>query len=658
VFRPFFLSARWLPWSLAGTLLILATTGYKVELDVRINEWFGSFYDLIQEALSKPGSLDADAYYGQLATFGQVAGIYMLVSVALEFFTKHYVFRWRTAMNDFYVGHWSTVRRIEGASQRVQEDTMRFARLMEDLGVNFMQSVLTLLAFLPILWGLSEGITRLPLIGEVPRSLVWVALVWAAMGTVVLGLIGFKLPGLAFDNQRREAAYRKELVYGEDHAERAEPETLAELFLQMRRNYFRLFFHYLDFDVAKWSYLQFSVLVPYVALGPTLVAGGLTLGVMQQVVRAFGKVQELVPVPGEQLEHDRRADLGLQAAAGVRGADPRHLIQLTQYREQDESKLSATPGIAWAGAIMTHRMVERALTSARDARELPPQPWRWRAVDAARALRERRLSSVELTQSVLARLDEVNPRVNAVVAVQRDEALRSASRADRAIAAARSSDASGASSPSGASAWASLPPLLGIPVTTKLNVDQRGLPTSNGVVAFADVIAAEDSPPVAHLRDAGAVLFGRTNVPAFSMRWHTENALHGRTLNPFDPQRTPGGSSGGAAAALAVGIGAIAQGNDGGGSIRYPGLALRRGGHSTDDGPGARLQWHGAGRATAVDAADLGAGAAGPQYRRPAHCAGLHGAGRCARSVVDAGAAGRSGARRAVAGRAVDRSGR
>ena len=292
MFRSFFLQRHWLAWSLAGTALILVATWYKVELDVQINEWFGSFYDLIQKALSEPGSLNVAAYYQQLASFGRIAGIYMVVSVVLDFFIKHYVFRWRTAMNDFYVSHWSVVRAIEGASQRVQEDTMRFAKLMEDLGVSFMQSMLTLLAFLPILWGLSEGIRELPVIGPLPRALVWVALASAAFGTVLLGLIGFKLPGLEFENQRREAAYRKELVYGEDHADRAEPQKLAQLFSEVRRNYFRLFFHYLYFDVAKWSYLQFSVLVPYVALGPTLVAGGLTLGVMQQVVRAFGKVQE------------------------------------------------------------------------------------------------------------------------------------------------------------------------------------------------------------------------------------------------------------------------------------------------------------------------------------------------------------------------------
>jgi peptide/bleomycin uptake transporter len=126
----------------------------------------------------------------------------------------------------------------------------------------------------------------------VSQSLVYVAILFSIFGTVLMALVGFKLPGLEYHNQRVEAAFRKELVLGEDHADRARPPALSDLFADVRRNYFRLFFHYLYFDVAKWSYLQFSVLVPYLALGPTIVSGALTLGVMQQIIRAFGKVQE------------------------------------------------------------------------------------------------------------------------------------------------------------------------------------------------------------------------------------------------------------------------------------------------------------------------------------------------------------------------------
>jgi peptide/bleomycin uptake transporter len=195
-------------------------------------------------------------------------------------------------MNDYYLVNWSKLRHIEGASQRVQEDTMRFADIVESLGVAFIRSILTLVAFLPILWELSTHITELPWVGPIDHSLVYIAIISAASGTVLLAIVGIKLPGLEFNNQKVEAAYRKELVLGEDSDQRAQPPTLTELFANVRKNYFTLYKHYLYFDIAKWSYLQFSVIVPYIALGPTIVAGAVTLGVLQQIVRAFGKVEE------------------------------------------------------------------------------------------------------------------------------------------------------------------------------------------------------------------------------------------------------------------------------------------------------------------------------------------------------------------------------
>ncbi len=291
MFRYFFLNRQWMHWSVAGSVLILIATWYQVELDVQINEWFGGFYNLVQKALSKPGAVTFDQFLGELITFGRIAGIYIFIATILSFFIKHYIFRWRTAMNAYYMQHWDTVRHIEGAAQRVQEDTMRFAGIMEDLGVSFMRSVMTLFAFLPILWVLSDKVTELPWLGPVPKALVWVAIIFALFGTVVLALVGIRLPGLEFQNQRVEAAYRKELVYGEDDEARAETFTVAELFSHIRHNYFRLYVNYLYFDVARYSYLQFGVLVPYIALGPTIVAGVITLGVMQQIVRAFGRVE-------------------------------------------------------------------------------------------------------------------------------------------------------------------------------------------------------------------------------------------------------------------------------------------------------------------------------------------------------------------------------
>jgi peptide/bleomycin uptake transporter len=224
-------------------------------------------------------------------TFASIAALYVVIAVILEFFIRHYVFRWRTAMNDFYMSHWASLRHIEGAAQRVQEDTMRFARIVEGLGVSFMRSIMTLIAFLPLLWGLSVNVTELPWIGPIDHSLVYLAIISAAAGTVLLAIVGIKLPGLEFNNQKVEAAYRKELVFGEDHEDRAQPPAVTELFANVRRNYFTLYKHYLYFDIAKWSYLQFTVIVPFIMLGPTIVSGTITLGVLQQILRAFDRVE-------------------------------------------------------------------------------------------------------------------------------------------------------------------------------------------------------------------------------------------------------------------------------------------------------------------------------------------------------------------------------
>jgi len=185
-----------------------------------------------------------------------------------------------------------------------------------------------------------------------------------------------------------------------------------------------------------------------------------------------------------------------------------------------------------------------------------PELWRWSAIDLAQGIRNGSISSREAVQSALERIAAVNPTINAVVQVLANEALADAARADTLRASG-----------------AALGPLHGVPVTIKVNVDQRGCATTNGVVAFRDVIATDDSPPVANLRKAGAIIVGRTNTPAFSHRWFTGNDLHGETRNPWSARLTPGGSSGGAAAAVASGMGALAHGNDFGGSIRYPAYA-------------------------------------------------------------------------------------
>jgi peptide/bleomycin uptake transporter len=208
-----------------------------------------------------------------------------------RFFVSHYIFRWRTAMNDFYIANWPQLRRIEGASQRVQEDTMRFATTMEHLGVDLISAVMTLLAFLPVLVKLSSSVTELPLVGNIPYPLVFAAVIWSVVGTGALALIGIRLPGIEFFNQRVEAAYRKELVLGEDDPARADPPTVGELFGAIRHNYFRLYLNFMYFNIGRIVYLQTDVIVPYLLLAPTIVSGNITLGTMNQIIRAFGQVR-------------------------------------------------------------------------------------------------------------------------------------------------------------------------------------------------------------------------------------------------------------------------------------------------------------------------------------------------------------------------------
>ena len=168
---------------------------------------------------------------------------------------------------------------------------MRFASTFEGLGVSLISAVMNLVAFLPILFVLSKYVTDLPIIGQIPHSLFWLALVWSVFGTALLALVGIKLPGLEFRNQRVEAAYRKELVYGEDHADRAQPPTVAQLFANVRKNYFRLYFHYLYFNIARIFYLQADNIFGTFVLVPSIVAGKLTLGVMNQILNVFEQVR-------------------------------------------------------------------------------------------------------------------------------------------------------------------------------------------------------------------------------------------------------------------------------------------------------------------------------------------------------------------------------
>ncbi|MFV0298606.1 MAG: peptide antibiotic transporter SbmA [Hyphomicrobiaceae bacterium] len=281
---------RWQWWSVSGSMLIMFSTYFSVQVSVAINNWRRPFFDKVQLALSGKDKVSVGELYSLLITFAEIAFVWIVVYVLTRFFVCHYVFRWRTAMNDYYLERWPEIRCIEGAAQRVQEDTMRFASIMEDLGVQIVESIMTLFAFLPVLFALSSYVSELPLLGKVAAPLFWASIFWSMFGTLLLACVGIKLPGLNFLNQRQEAAFRKELVYGEDDENRAEPMTVSELFAQVRRSYFRLYFHYVYFNIFRSSYIQADNIFVYVLLIPTIAAGKITFGLLQQILTAFSQV--------------------------------------------------------------------------------------------------------------------------------------------------------------------------------------------------------------------------------------------------------------------------------------------------------------------------------------------------------------------------------
>jgi amidase len=179
--------------------------------------------------------------------------------------------------------------------------------------------------------------------------------------------------------------------------------------------------------------------------------------------------------------------------------------------------------------------------------------WGKSAVELAVMIRDREVSSREVVRAHLDRIEAVNPHLNAIVRLLPDQALAAADAADRAVADG-----------------ARLGPLHGVPFTVKENIDVAGTPTTQAVPALAEAVAPVDAPQVERLRAAGAIPLGRTNLPDFGLRVHTDSALHGLTRNPWNPRRTAGGSSGGEAAALATGMSPLGLGNDLGGSLRNP----------------------------------------------------------------------------------------
>jgi peptide/bleomycin uptake transporter len=304
--KAYFRNEKWALWAWGGGFLLFLVIWTQVEMSVLLNTWYREFYDLLQNAAERDVAEFWDSIFGWRfewgtffyviplplpRTFAWIALPVVLTGTAGSFLVRHYGFRWRQAITEDYIPRWRNVEHeIEGASQRIQEDANRFARIVESLGLQVLRAVLTLIAFLPILWSLS-GDVDLPIIRDVPGSLVWAALIVTVGGMAISWFVGYFLPGLEYNNQKVEAAFRKELVLGEDDKiNHARPDNLFELFTGLRFNYFRLYLHYGYFDLWSNMYGQITALTPLLMIGPAMFTGAVSVGLLFQVTNAYGRV--------------------------------------------------------------------------------------------------------------------------------------------------------------------------------------------------------------------------------------------------------------------------------------------------------------------------------------------------------------------------------
>ena len=340
--KSFFGDKKWALWAWGGGALLCALVVVEVRVIVWLNGWYRKTWDFMQNphALLKDSVKDGETdwntplagleggeeetaetlaeladekwnfFWGLIAEFSWIVFPFIVLRAFNGFFARHYAFRWRQAITFAYLPLWEkTEHEIEGASQRLQEDPERFADIMESLGLGVVRSILTLFAFVPILWSVSaeimerfaaaEGLPTLPIplpflewTATTPASLVMVAILLALGGTGLSFLVGIKLPGLEYNNQKVEARFRKRLTYGEDNKKFADLPSLGELFTGLRFNYFRLYLHYSYFALWSGLFLQFIIIADLMLIGMGVVLGVITLGFLNQISHAFGKVAE------------------------------------------------------------------------------------------------------------------------------------------------------------------------------------------------------------------------------------------------------------------------------------------------------------------------------------------------------------------------------
>lgn len=307
--KSFFLSKQYAAYAWLMGMVICSISWYSVELSVTLNQWNREIYDTLQQldearfwelllgwdwgVLQSFITLEKDLITDKPIVPSLVQYIVFFIPIAVYFTwqTQRYLFKWRQSNTEHYLRRWENCTvDIEGASQRIQEDLAKFGKTLEGLFINALKSVLTLIAFIPILWTLSEG---LPIYDGkfIPGFLVWIALAMSVGGTLLSVLVAWKLPSLEFRNQVVEARFRKQLVLGEDSMRHRLVADLFPMFSSVRRNYYRLFNWYMGLSVWQTAFGILLGNVALIALAPAFFAQLITLGVFFQVLNAFSRVE-------------------------------------------------------------------------------------------------------------------------------------------------------------------------------------------------------------------------------------------------------------------------------------------------------------------------------------------------------------------------------
>ena len=304
--KSFFLTPKYALYAWLMLAWLLFVGWYSVQLLVYYNAWNREFYDAIQTLQEERFW---DLFWGfnparfwdflilnmdektMVPSFLEILIIYVPVATYATWQTQRYTFNWREANTHYYLQRWeNSTAKIEGGSQRIQEDLMIFGKTLQSLFSGFVNKIFILFAFIPVLWQLSEG---LPIWNGqiIPGFLVWAALTLSIGGTLLSFLLGIKLPGLEYKNQVVEAKFRKKLVYSEDDYNERMTEDLFPMFASVKRNYYRLFNYYMGFGIWQTSFSLIAGNVAIIVLAPSYFAQLITFGVLIQVLNAFGRVE-------------------------------------------------------------------------------------------------------------------------------------------------------------------------------------------------------------------------------------------------------------------------------------------------------------------------------------------------------------------------------